>query len=148
MFDHSEETHGITLDDNAKANMLEIGRWGKFLAIVSIVMMVLVVLIGVASMTSLSSLASSYPGGAAAFGGFFLLFFYLVIIALYIYPTYALYKYSTMIKEAIQNDDQFTFNEAFRHLKGAFKYMGILMLVVICIYALMFVFAGAAMFLV
>jgi len=153
MFDHYEETQSLTVDDTAKGYMLEMGRWGKFLAIVTIILLILMVLLGIVTVSGLSSVASSseyteYGGNpqVATFTGYFMAFVFTVVIALYIYPVYALYKYSTMVKQGILGNDQYVFNEAFRHLKGAFRYMGILTLIGISIYALIFLFTGVGMF--
>lgn len=76
-----------------------------------------------------------------AMGGIGFTLLYLLIAALYFYPTYALYKYSVLIKPAIANADTEMFNRAIGYKKAMFKYMGILMIIVIALYALIFMFA-------
>lgn len=151
MFNHTEENNDIKIDDVAKAHMLEIGRWGKFLAIVGFIMMGLLILLGVVLAVAMPSLPvdqSMNNGSAAIMGmmGGFMLFIYVILAAIYFYPTWALYKYAVVIKRAIANNDQQQFNDAFGYLKGCFKYMGILMIILLCFYAMFAIFGGLAAF--
>lgn len=145
MFNQTENTHNdIRIDDVARYNMLEMGRWGKFLAIVGFIIMALMILLSVVVMVAMPAMYTENAATGGLFGGFFLLLIYIVLAALYFYPTWALYKYSAGIKHALAHNDQHLFNMAFGHLKGAIKYIGIVTLVMLCIYAVIFLFAGLA----
>lgn len=150
MFNHTEENNDIRIDDIAKAHILEIGRWGKFLAIVGFIMMGLFIVLGLVFAVAMPSLPveQNMDGGSAAamgmIGGGFVFFVYVILAAIYFYPTWALYKYAVIIKRAIANNDQQQFNYAFGYLKGCFKYMGIVMIIILCIYAMFALFGGLA----
>ena len=144
MFNQTENTHdGIRIDDVARYNMLEIGRWGKFLAIVGFIIMALLILLGVVMMVAMPAMYKESAAMGGLFGGFFLLL-YIAAAALQFYPTWALYKYSAGIKQALAHNDQHLFNTAFGHLKGAIKYIGIVTLIMLCIYTVIFLFTGLA----
>jgi hypothetical protein len=144
MFNNEENTYdGIRIDDVARYNMLEMGRWGKFLAIVGFIVMAVLILLGVVMMVAMPAMYTESAAIGGLFGGF-LLVLYVAAAALYFYPTWALYKYSAGIKHALAHNDQHLFNTAFGHLKGAIKYIGIVTLVMLCIYAVIFLFAGLA----
>lgn len=154
LFDHTEESQQLQVDDTVRANMLEMGRWGKFLAIVGFISMGLMILMGLFMLTAMSKVtmpASEFGDAPMATGSAFgsmmggaMFFIYIILAALYFYPTYALYKYSVLVKRGINTEDQFTFNKAFGYLRGCFKYLGILVLIMICIYAMFFIFGGVA----
>lgn len=141
MFNHNDEKQTLTVDETTKAHMLEIARWGKFMAIAGYVMMALLVLFGVVVAISMSSLADGF-GGQGGVSTALIPVLMCCLAALYFYPIYALYKYAVKIKLAIAAEDQLMFNTALGYLKGAFQYMGVFMLIVICLYVLGFVFGG------
>lgn len=150
MFDHSEEQQNIVVDEMSGAYIHEIGRWGKFLAIVGFIVIGLMIVASVFMMFAFSRLASYDEYGnatGAAYGqamGGMLGVLYLFFAGIYIYPTWTLYKYSTCIKRALVNKEQQEFNDAFRYLKSTFKFMGILMIIILSIYALIAIFGGLA----
>jgi hypothetical protein len=70
----------------------------------------------------------------------------LVAIAIYFYPIYALMRYSGAMKIAMNTNSKEHFNTSITYLKNAFKYMGILMIILLCLYGIMFVIGiGGAM---
>lgn len=139
MENYTDTNNQLTIDETGKAIYMEMTRWTKFLAIVGFVMMGIMVLLGF----FMGSIMATAMGGSAmgAMGGIGFTLLYLLIAALYFYPTYALYKYSVLIKPAIANADTEMFNRAIGYKKAMFKYMGILMIIVIALYALIFMFA-------
>jgi len=128
----------MIIDETGKAHYLEMAKWTKFLAIVGFVMMGIIILCGF----FMGSIFANIPGystmGAISGIGFAII--YILIAGLYFYPTYALYKFSILIKPALSSNDTALFNEAIAYKKGMFKYMGILMIILLAMYALMFIF--------
>ncbi|MCB9045673.1 MAG: hypothetical protein H6550_06005 [Chitinophagales bacterium] len=141
MFDHSEEPKGLIVDETGRSHMLELGRWGRFMAIASFIMMGLMVLKGLFAMISMVAWSEGF-GLGGSFAGPSVFVMYLLMAGINFYPTYALYKYTSLIKRATMLEDQYMFNEAFRYLKNAFKYLGVLLIIIICLYALIFIVAG------
>lgn len=141
MFNHTDEKQGLTIDETTKAHMLEIARWGKFMAISGYVLMALLVLFGIVVAISLSSLADGF-GGKGGVSPTLIPIIMCLLAALYFYPVYSLYKYAVKIKTAIATEDQVLMNMALGYLKGAFQYIGVFMLIVICMYVLGFIIGG------
>ncbi|MBL7683873.1 MAG: hypothetical protein JNK00_10980 [Flavipsychrobacter sp.] len=139
MENYIDTNNQITIDETGKAIYLEMTRWTKFLAIVGFVILGLMVLLGL----FMGSIMATAMGGSAmgAMGSIGLTLLYLLMAALYFYPTYALYKYSVLIKPALANADTELFNKAINYKKNMFVYMGVLMIIVIALYALIFIFA-------
>ena len=126
----------LGVDEEAKSYMLEAARWGKFLAIIGFIGLALMLLgflfLG-DYMSAYSSGANLGPTGRMIYG--------IIVVAICFYPVYALLKFSNLIKPALLTSNQQMFNTAFRYLKGMFKYYGILMIIMLGLYALMIIFA-------
>jgi len=84
----------------------------------------------------ISAFSTMYEG--TAFGGSFgvaMVILYMVIALLYFFPIFYLYKYSVLIKPAIHNSNQEQFNLALSYQRRMFKFIGVLALVILGIYA-------------
>lgn len=142
-----ENIFHLEVDNTAKAHMLETARWAKFLAILGFIGLGLVILIGLFAGTLMSSLSAYSGNTATATMGPMMFFIYLIIAGVYFYPVFALYKFSSLIKVALNSANQQQFNDAFRYMKSMFKYMGIVSIVILCIYGVVIlaVVAGLSM---
>jgi hypothetical protein len=132
----------IEVDEVAKATLLETARWTKFLAVIGIVVLSLLLLAGISAGAIMSSVDSSYSSMFTAMGTAGMITYCLVVIAIQFYPIYAMMKFSTMVKRALNTADKVQFNEALGYLKGIFKYIGIVTIIVISLYGLIFIFAA------
>ena len=129
-----------TLDTNLAHNSLELDniaieqlagtrKWTFFLAIggFSIVGLLMIIFIGL-SATSTSSFSGMMPGLA--------FIPMLIISSIYFFPLYFLYQFSRWSKIAISDKDTYALSESLRYLKMHFKFMGILFIIILGIYAL------------
>lgn len=57
-----------------------------------------------------------------------------LIMALYFYPVYCLYLFSSNSKKAISNSDSNSFEIAFKYLKLHYRFMGILVIIMLSLY--------------
>lgn len=122
----------LEIDETAKASMLETARWSKFLTIVFFIFFGLLVLgWAVVMFANIGDSISQILG----------LFYGLIAIGLYVYPVYALYKFSTLLKLGVSTANQEQFNLALNYQKNMFKYMGILTIVGLVLYGLILLFA-------
>ena len=127
---------GITITNASQQNLKEAGRWANFLAIVGFVMLGLMVL-GAIAMFALGSILPLGSGVSAGAAGVV----YILMAALYFFPTYYLYQFSSKIKVGLKSTSQQDVDEAFQNLKSMFKFVGILMIIVLSIYVIMILFA-------
>lgn len=137
-FDHSDEKPGLVVDDTAKAYLGETARWGKFIAIFGIVICGLLILGGLA-FTLLNSVTAA---GFAAMGisPLVVSLVYIIGAVICLFPCIALLRFSSNVKIAIIQENSTVLHESFRFLKNYFKGIGILVIIMISIYALMFLF--------
>jgi hypothetical protein len=128
----------ITVNSDIKNYLLETAKWCKFLAIVGYVGMGLLVLLGIFFMVGLSIFSSisqlGFPMGI--FG-----FIYIIIALIYYFPISYMHKFSIKLSSGLKSGDQQSVNSGFENLKSLFKFMGILTIVVLSMYALILIVA-------
>ena len=139
--DHSSDSPssiGLSLTEQAKHFLSEAGKWGRFISIVGFVAIGLLVLVGLSAGAIFGNLPGmeELPFPAAIFG-----VVYLVIAAIYFFPVLYLFRFSTKIREALNIKDEAVLQTSFENLKSLLKYMGIVTIVMLALYALIFVFA-------
>jgi uncharacterized membrane protein YjgN (DUF898 family) len=132
----------LVINDQTRSYLKETARWAKFLAIVGFVFIGLMALMGFffasafSSMAALGSEASELPiPSTMPF-----VFIYFVILLLYIMPTLYLYRFADRLQTSLKNNSQSDVNAAFENLKSLFKFVGILTVIMIFIYGLLFIF--------
>jgi len=133
-----QDVSPLTINQEINAYLVETAKWGKFLAIMGYIGMGLMVLLAVFVMVIGSALSemADLPFPTGAFG-----LIYILIAVLYYFPVSYLHKFSDQTKQAVLMNDQGNLNSGFANLKSLFKFMGILMIVVLSIYALVLVIA-------
>lgn len=113
----------------------ETSKWTKFLSILGFIgvafMVVASFFIG-AAMANMPNMDVS----TVAFLKWLLPVVYIVIAIIYAFPIYYLYKFSVNTRNALDSGNTDALNEAFRYLKLHYKFIGILTIVMICIYAI------------
>ncbi len=132
---------GIQLDSLAKTYLKETAKWAKFLAILGMVMMGFIILIGITMMVSMGSLSALSPelGMMSGMMGIGLGLVYIVMALIYVYPIWKLYEFANLTKKALMSEDSDLLTQAFGAQKSMFKFWGILMVILLGIYALVFV---------
>jgi len=141
----SDNFFDLQIDQQNTSYLSEIARWGKFLSIVGFIgiglctlFFTLALLIGGNTSSSASFGGTSYDMGytlGRTIGPVILIAFLLI----YFFPTLYLYKFSTQMQTALRNNDQASLTTSFGNLKSCFKFVGILTIVVLCLYALLFI---------
>ncbi|HEU4496451.1 MAG TPA: DUF5362 family protein [Flavobacterium sp.] len=145
---HGFDAFEMQLTETSKGFLREIAKWAYFLSIIGFIMVGLFV-IGALAFGSIFAAAGSMGGtmGAlGAMGGTFITLFYLLLAAVYFFPVYYLYKFSSNAKTAFRNNDTESLTRSFGYLKSHYKFLGILTIVFIALYVLVIMFSilGAA----
>ncbi|HEX8609146.1 MAG TPA: hypothetical protein VF679_10955, partial [Pedobacter sp.] len=99
----------LTITEDFRSFIYETSKWTKFLSIVGFVFtgfMVLVSLSVGAILSSMNSLVGAQNNPYAAMGSGFLTVFLLITAAIYFYPSFILFKFSTAAKQAVLYGDQ------------------------------------------
>jgi len=139
---------GFGIDQSSRAHLAEAAKWAKFLAIVGFVMCGLIIVLSFFIGTLFSTSMSRY-GDSAAFGsgfGIIMTIVYLSFGVLYFFPCLFLFRFANNMIVALNSNEQITLNRSFQNLKIMFRYVGILTIIVLALYIIVFVFGilGAA----
>lgn len=129
------------LDERSRAYLLETTRWTKFLSILGFIGIGMMIL-GLFAMMLMGSALTAFGGGMAAFGMIGFTIFFVIIIGLYCYPIYALWKFTTHMKTGLNTNNQEQITEGFRYQKNMYRYMGILAIIFMSFYLLGIIFGG------
>ena len=129
-FEFSEEALGF---------LKETAKWGYFLSILGFVFLAIMVSIAL-FVGSIFSKIGSFGGmnpmmgiGTGVFSAI-----YLMIALLYFFPIYYLFQFSSKIKNAFKFNDNEQLNASFQYLKSHYKFMGILALIFVSFYGVIF----------
>ncbi|MFD1630837.1 hypothetical protein [Pseudopedobacter beijingensis] len=141
--ENSEEsqlnTHAdIQFDSTIKGYVSEITKWGKLMAICGFIAAGFMVLAGVLLlfMGSMQAIARLFPGFGGLLGAI-----YIVMGVVYYFPAKYLYDFVVYARQALQFNDQESITYAFLRLKSHYRFIGIMIIVMICLYFLIFVAA-------
>jgi len=127
-----EQFEELKIDRISKEFLAEAAKWTAFLAILGFIGIGFFFIAGLV-MLSFSSMSKSMTGS------FVMSFVYLLVAGFYIVPINFLYKFSSNMKNALRNNNQSALTNAFEYLKSHYKFIGILTLILISFYAMLFI---------
>lgn len=125
----------LIITDDIKGFLMEFAKWAKFLAIVGYIGIGLMVL-GALIMLLVAMTSGGYGSGQAAG----IAFVYLVMAVVYFFPIQYLHRSATGIRDAIQTNNQYSLSTGFQYLKSHYKFVGIMLIIILSLYALILVF--------
>lgn len=139
----------LQITATAQTFLREAARWGKFLSIIGFVFSGILAIAAffAPSLYSNVSAFSELSESVKTSLNFIIIVFYLGFAILLFFPCFYLHKFSTKIDSALDHVHQENFEEAFKNLKSLFKFYGIVTVIILSIYVLVFIIAmlGAAM---
>ena len=121
----------------------EAARWAKFLSIIGFIvcgLMAIAAFFAPSLYTRLSAfeeLSSAVAGAASTV----ITIVYLAIAVLLFFPCLYLNKFSVKMKTALNSINQEDFEDSFKNLKSLFKFYGILSIILLSFYTLVFLIA-------
>lgn len=138
------------LNENSKSYLRQTVRWTNFLSILGFIgtsFMILFALLMILGGSVMSQYNGDLPikGTSIGYGLFGVI--YLAFSILYFYPVFCLFKFGRLMKSGIMAENEVQITEAFRYQRNMYRFMGILVLVIICLYGLMIIslaFTGAS----
>ncbi|MDP4283883.1 MAG: DUF5362 family protein [Bacteroidota bacterium] len=139
----------LQVTSSAQNFLSDAARWGKFLSIIGFIfcgfMTILAFFIPtlIMSLPPYNSMASGFSSGIAA--GMTIL--YLLLALLFFFPCWYLFKFSVKMQISLNSMSQENFEESLKNLKSMFKFYGVCTIIMLSIYALVFLIAmiGTAM---
>lgn len=136
----------LQLNEAAKGSLKETVKWAYFLSILGYVGIGFIVLIAIfaGSIFAFIGNMSREMNSFGAIGGSFISGFYLLIAVFYFFPIYYLNKFASNAKIALRDNDSKLLAASFEYLKSHYKFIGIMSLIVLSLYAMIIVFAVIA----
>ncbi|KYP15029.1 DUF5362 family protein [Flavihumibacter sp. CACIAM 22H1] len=134
----------LQVDGISSSYLAETAKWAKFLSIIGFIVCGILVLAGIFMGSILSDLSSmgGNPGVFAGGGSIFISILYVAMSALYFFPCLYLYRFAVAMKTALQANDALQLQTSFKNLKSSFRFVGILTIILLSLYVLIFVGAG------
>lgn len=143
----SENLFDLQVDAQSSGYLAEAAKWGKFLSIVGFILCGFMALAGLFAGSMMSTIMSGATDGVgSAIGGGVFTVIYFLMALLWFMPCLYLYRFSTKAQSAIRANEQSELVDSMKNLKSCFRFMGIMMIILLAFYALIFVMAiGTAM---
>lgn len=135
----SDFENTLHVSDTGQQYLKETAKWARFLAIVGFVMTGFIVLAALFAGTLFSTLSAASPG-RSNFPTAGITVVYLIISGIYFFPCLFLLQSSQKLTLALQGGSSEELTVAFEKLKNFFRFVGIMTLVIISMYALILLF--------
>jgi hypothetical protein len=144
--EQNTQLFSLSVDPTAKLHLGETAKWARFLAIVGMVSLALIVIAGIylaTVMTSMQSRLDDEFGGRtnpfASGMGIGMAALYLILALIWFFPLLFLLRFANQMRSALAADNQELLNASFQNLKACMRYVGIITLIILVIYALVFI---------
>jgi hypothetical protein len=126
----------LVIDQEGSRYLTEMAKWARLLSILGLILAVLMVIAGLV-MALIGSSINSFAGlrGMGPAIGII----YIVLGLLYMYPSWVLLKFASVMPSALKKSDQLLVNEALKNLNSCFRFWGILSVIIIGLYVLLIV---------
>ena len=137
----------LILSPEAQTYLREAARWASFLSIVGFIFCVLILIMSLmigTTTTLMSRMMPSNSGVPVGIGGSFVSILYILLDILYFFFPLYLYRFANRVKKGIVFQDSAHVTRATESLKSFFKLWGIVTVIVIAIYAIIFLFVIVA----
>lgn len=130
----------LSIDPVTKAHLSETAKWARFLAIVGFIFLGLMLVFGI----FFSSYMATVLGGYDTYGGTGLMasfgvgmaIMYIIIAALWFFPLLFLLRFANRMRAALNGNDQRALNISLQNLKVFFRFIGIMTIIGLALYAL------------
>lgn len=130
----------LQLDQPSTAYLGEAAKWAKFLAIMGFIFCGLMIIIALFAGSIIGAAVSAAGSGMSSMlGTGFFTTIYLIIGAIYFFPCLYLFRFASQMQDAIRNHEQNRLQDSFKNLKSCFKFMGILIIIMLCFYVLVII---------
>ena len=146
---HSSSLFSLSIDPVTKSHLNDTAKWARFLAIAGIVLLSLALIFTILSVTvfpnsTYSRLTVNGVEEDRLTATMKIVLAICITIAFLIafFPMWYLLQFSNQMKKALYNNDQQALNFSFLNIKRYFRYVGIIMIIVLVVYGLAFVFVG------
>jgi|SRR5450432_254836 len=132
----------LHLDQSSINYLNEAARWCRFLSIIGFIYCGLMVIFGIFFGTIMTMMMPAMGNETAVLSGVAggLLGVGVIVVSLVLFfPAYFLFSFSSKMRRAIRTNDQPVLSESLKNLKSFFKFQGILVIIGLSFYILIFI---------
>jgi len=141
--ENTSEIRKIEIEGESLNHLNTTRKWAMFLAIMGFIFLGIMLLVGIIAGVFLSAFKSGLDSNGAT--GILMGLFIVIMGAVYFFPLLYLFRFSKHTANAVQNLDKQELYKAIKNLKSYFVYIGILIIIVLAVYAVALVVAGTSM---
>ncbi len=121
----------LCIDEQSKSYLKEIAMWGKFMSILGFIKFGFLLLYTIVFPLVAHKIEAHFKHDLPVIG---ITFFFLFMAALVYFPSNFLYRFAHCTKRALKQNDQDIMRHAFQSLKAYYRYIGILIIIMLCMY--------------
>ena len=129
----------LSVTDTVKAHLLETARWARFFAVVTIILIALGTVFLAISILAAGNILMLMEDGEGFIAIVMAFVVYIVLMLLYIYPVWSLFKFATLVKRGIAGGSQPDLEDALRHHRNVYKFVGIITIIMLVLYGMMII---------
>jgi hypothetical protein len=133
----------LQVSPQALSYLSESAKWGKFLAIMGFIFCGITVVLAfflpvfLTQLPPYNTMPSEFNSGMKVS----MTILYLLLALLFFFPCFYLYKFSVKMQTAVKLVSQENFDESLMNLKSILKFYGIFTIIILSLYALVFIIA-------
>lgn len=128
----------LSIDPLVRSHLSDTARWGRFLAIMGFIGSGLILLAVIFLLANPGQFPQGFgeESGGARFAPVAFVIYMIIAIVLYFLPCLFLFRFATKMKRALATESQEELTISFQNLKVLFRYVGVLTIIVLSIYAI------------
>lgn len=130
------ELKKLEITPRLHGELKEIAQWTKFLSIVGFFFVALLMIIGVFAGSVYKQLFDELSRQSGVNMGLLISALYLVFAIVYFFPILFLFKFAKHLKIALQTKENTDLENSFEKLKSHYKFIGVLTIITLSLYAL------------
>ncbi|MCD6091885.1 MAG: hypothetical protein J7J72_10320 [Bacteroidales bacterium] len=131
----------LTLSKTSLNWVYDAARWARFISILGFILLTFLVIVGIFIGPILSMLNDKMDiaSSTATLSGGLIAAIYIAIAVIYFFPIFYLFQFSHGFIKAYKAENEESLNNSFRFLKKHYTFIGIMLIVVIVLYIVLFV---------
>lgn len=141
--ENTPEPRRIEIDQISLRHLNSIRKWTMFFAVLGFIFVGLLLIAGIVAGAFLSIFNSGMPETGVP--QWLMSVIFLIIAAIYFFPVLFLLRFSSNMRDAVHTLNQEKIRKAFRNLKAYFTYLGVLVIIGLCLYVTALVIAGSSL---
>jgi hypothetical protein len=131
----------LNIDPEIKSHLSETSKWARFISIAGMVLLLIVAAISIMGVINVADNIANYQTGLPATFKYLMLGITIVSILVSFFPLLFLFRFAGNMKRALVANDQQALAVAFFNVKRFFRYIGIILILVLAIYTIVIVFS-------